>query len=291
MILEYNFSMKKIILTLFISLFFIQNANAWTLFDTSDETALRKLIKSQVKYANHTNLKKLISTYDKDYVNGDGLNLEIYSKLVQDIWDTYRDIEYDVVVKNISINNDKAIAEVVETSHADVIASHVIPGKLDSTSNSVYYFHKTEKGWKVVSDKVIEETTSLMYGEALNLDIKLTVPEEIKPDTEYSAILEFIPPDNTIAIASLASDKVEYPQKQTQEVFRALPEDNILERLFTSNNEKFNEYIVASIGLTKTAIDDLSVKLSLSGFGYLIKRVNVIGANKGGFELSDVKAE
>ncbi len=69
------------------------------LFDTSDETALRKLIKSQVKYANHTNLKKLISTYDKDYVNGDGLNLEIYSKLVQDIWDTYRDIEYDVVVK------------------------------------------------------------------------------------------------------------------------------------------------------------------------------------------------
>lgn len=291
MILEYNFSMKKIILTLFISLFFVQHANAWTLFDNSDETALRRVIKSQVKYANHTNLKKLISTYDKDYVNGDGLTLDVYSKLVQDIWNTYKDIEYDIIVKNISVKDDKAIVEVVEKSHADVITSHVIPGKLDSVSNSIYYFHKTDNGWKVVSDRVVDETTSLLYGDALELDIKLTVPENIEPDTEYSAILEFTPPENTIAIASLASDRVEYPQKQTQEVFRALPEDNILERLFTSNTDNFNEYIVASIGLTKTAVDDLNIKLSLTGFGYLIKRVNVAGANKGGFELSDVKAE
>ncbi len=291
MILEYNSSMKKIILTLFISLFFVQHANAWTLFDNSDETALRRVIKSQVKYANNTNLKKLISTYDKDYVNGDGLTLDVYSKLVQDIWNTYKDIEYDIIVKNIAVKDDKAIVEVVEKSHADVITSHVIPGKLDSVSNSIYYFHKTDNGWKVVSDRVVDETTSLLYGDALDLDIKLIVPENIEPDTEYSAILEFTPPENTIAIASLASDRVEYPQKQTQEVFRALPEDNILERLFTSNTDNFNEYIVASIGLTKTAVDDLNIKLSLTGFGYLIKRVNVAGANKGGFELSDVKAE
>ncbi len=283
--------MKKIILTLFISLFFVQHANAWTLFDNSDETALRRVIKSQVKYANNTNLKKLISTYDKDYVNGDGLTLDVYSKLVQDIWNTYKDIEYDIIVKNIAVKDDKAIVEVVEKSHADVITSHVIPGKLDSVSNSIYYFHKTDNGWKVVSDRVVDETTSLLYGDALDLDIKLIVPENIEPDTEYSAILEFTPPENTIAIASLASDRVEYPQKQTQEVFRALPEDNILERLFTSNTDNFNEYIVASIGLTKTAVDDLNIKLSLTGFGYLIKRVNVAGANKGGFELSDVKAE
>lgn len=279
--------MKKLILTLFISLFFVQNAQAWTLFDRSDEASLRRVIKSQIKYANHTDLKKLISTYDKDYVNGDGLTLEVYSKLVRDIWDTYKDIEYDIVVKNISVTDDKAVAEVTETSHADVVASHVIPGKLESVSNSVYYFKKTEKGWKVVSDKVLNETTSLLYGDALGLDIKLTVPEKIQPDTEYSAILEFVPPENTIAIASLASDRVEYPQKPTQEVFRALPEDNILERLFTSNNDNFNEYIVASIGLTKTAVDDLSVKLSLSGFGYLIKRVNVTE----GAVQPDVKAE
>lgn len=49
--------MKKLILTLFISLFFVQSSQAWTIFDRSDEAALRRVIKSQVKYANHTNLK------------------------------------------------------------------------------------------------------------------------------------------------------------------------------------------------------------------------------------------
>ncbi|MCM1340017.1 MAG: hypothetical protein NC191_10135, partial [Muribaculaceae bacterium] len=60
-----------------------------------------------------------------------------------------------------------------------------------------------------------------------------------------------------------------------------LPEDNILERLFTSNYDNANEYVIASIGLTKTDICDLSIKLSLTGFGYAIKRVNVHPANEG----------
>ena len=36
-----------------------------------------------------------------------------------------------------------------------------------------------------------------------------------------------------------------------------------------------NEYIIASIGLTKADIQDLSIKLSLIGYGYQIIRVNV----------------
>lgn len=283
MILEYNFPMKKFILILTLFFYLVQPAFAGFWFDNSDEHAVKRLINSQVRYANNNNLKKLISTYDKDYVNGDGFDLQVYSKLIKDIWDTYKNVEYDIEIKKISIENDNAVAEVIEKSHADVITSHVINGELNSVSNSVYYLKKVENKWKVVSDKVLDETTTLLYGDAANLDIKLTVPNEIAADTEYSAILEFDPPENSIAIASLASDKVEYPQKQTQEVFRALPEDNVLERLFTSNTDQLNEYIVASIGLTKTAVDDLSVKLSLTGFGYVIKRVNVIGADKGGF--------
>ena len=88
--------------------------------------------------------------------------------------------------------------------------------------------------------------------------------------------MEFVPPEDTIAIASIASDKVEYPQKQAKEVFRKLPDDNILERLFISNSDNVNEYIVASIGLTKADVSDLSIKLSLTGFGYQIIRVNVL---------------
>ena len=99
---------------------------------------------------------------------------------------------------------------------------------------------------------------------------------------EYCATLEFTPPYETFAIASISSDIVEYPQKPAEEVFRPLPEDNILERLFTSNTKNANEYVVASIGLTKTTACDLNLKLSLTGFGYAIKRVNVIHPENGG---------
>ena len=128
---------------------------------------------------------------------------------------------------------------------------------------------------------MLDETTTMLYGDARDLEIKLTVPTSIEANTDYVAALEFTPPKETIAIASLASDIIEYPQKPTKEVFRPMPEDNILERFFTSNNKKANEYIVASIGLTKTEISDLSLKLNLTGFGYAIRRVNVIPKEKG----------
>ena len=115
----------------------------------------------------------------------------------------------------------------------------------------------------------------MLYGDAKGLDVKLTVPELIDANTDYTASLEFLPPNETLAIASIASDKVEYPQKPTEEIFRPLPEDNILERILTSNNENADEYVVASIGLTKSKVTDASLKLSLTGFGYTIKRVNV----------------
>ena len=116
----------------------------------------------------------------------------------------------------------------------------------------------------------------MLYGEAVDLDIKLTAPKEVTPGYEYTASLEFVPPKDTFAIASIAKDKVEYPQKQAKEVFRKLPDDNILERLFIANSDNANEYVIASIGLTRADIKDMSIKLSLTGFGYQIIRVNVV---------------
>lgn len=271
--------MKKVILTLFLLLAIINPSYA-----RNEERAVKNLLKSQVRYANHANFDKFISTYDKKYINADGFNYETYAKLVKDIWDTYDNIKYGIAIKTIDIEGNKATAELKEYSYADIEVSKAYSGELKSESNSIYYLEKKDGKWKVVSDKVLDESTSMLYGEARNLDIKLTVPNEIAPDTEYTAALEFTPPKETIAIASIAADKVEYPQKPTKEVFRALPEDNILERLFTSNNDNANEYVIASIGLTKTAVDNLNIKLSLTGFGYAIRRVNVT-------EAADVKNE
>lgn len=254
----------------------------------NDTREIKSLLNSQVKYANRTNFKKFISTYDKEYLNADGFNLETYSKLVKEIWETYDKIEYGIKIKDIEIENDTATVELLETSYADLYATKDMEGVLRSEADSVYHLKKTDGKWKVVSDEIKTETTSMLYGDARDLDIKLTAPQEIAANTEYTASLEFTPPEGAVVIASIASDKVQYPQPQTEEVFRKFPEDNILERLFTSNTENRNEYVVASIGLTKADICDLSIKLSLTGFGYQITRVNVVPKNS---EESDVKDE
>lgn len=242
----------------------------------NDTREIKSMLRSQVKYANRANFDKFIATYDKNYTNADGFNLETYSELVKDIWNTYDKINYEIKVKSINVADNIANVVVAETSTADIPVSAKMNGILRSESDSIYHLKKENGEWKVTSDEVLKETTSMLYGDAKNLDIKLTAPEKINAGEEYTASLEFNPPADVIAIASIASDKVEYPQKPAKEVYRKLPDDNILERIFVSNSENANEYVVASIGLTKADIEDLNIKLSLTGFGYKIIRVNVI---------------
>lgn len=274
--------MKKVIFAIILSIFLTpagfasENSQLFTLHLLKNDTReIKSLLNSQIRYANRTNFKKFISTYDENYVNCDGLNLKDYSALVKDIWDTYTDIEYGLKIKDITVNNDIAEVEVLETSYANIPAKDM-NGKLQSNADSIYYLKKINGKWKVSSDKVLKETTSMLYGKAQELDIKLTAPEEISANTEYTAALEFTPPKDTIAIVSIAMDKVQYPQKEVKEVYRKFPEDNILERLFVSNTDNANEYVVAFVGLTKPDICDLSIRLNLTGFAYKITRVNVI---------------
>lgn len=274
--------MKNFLIVLSILTLFTQPSFAWSWgYWKNEEQAVENLLKTQVKYANKANFNKFITTYDPKYTSSDGFNLDVYSKLVKDIWNTYNSIKYNIEIKDIKVNGNNATADIIETSYAKLPISDTYSGELKSWANTIYYLEKKDNSWKVVSDKVLDETTTMLYGQAKDLNIQLTAPNEIEANKEYCATLEFVPPEDTIAIASIASDIVEYPQKPTQEIFRAMPEDNILERLFTSNTQNTNEYIVASIGLTKTAVCDLSLKLSLTGFGYTIKRVNVIPIKNG----------
>ncbi len=275
--------MKKIFLTLVILTTMLLPANAWdfatfgeSIKNTKETWAVKRLLKSQVKFANDNDFEKFISTYDEKYVNADGFNLDTYSTLVKDLWNLYADIEYGIDIKKVDIKGEDAKVELVETSYADIDVTNNYDGELKSVAESIYYLKKKNGAWKVISDSVVDETTLMLYGDAKDLDVKLTVPITIEAGTDYVATLEFDPPEETFAIASIAADKVEYPQQPTKEVFRLLPEDNILERIFTSNNDNLNEYIVASIGLTKTTITDMSLNISLTGFGYAIRRVNVL---------------
>ena len=274
--------MKKFLLSILLSIFLLPSGYAESKFLKSDLfnsniRGVKSVLNSQIKYANKNNFDKFIATYDTNYKNGDGYDIDIYSKLVKELWENYDNIKYGIKIKDITFEDDgTAKVSLIETSSADIPVTKKMNGVLKSEADSIYYLKKINGKWKVTSDKINEEVTSMLYGEAINLDIKLSAPQEVTPGYEYTATLEFDPPKDTFAIASIAKDKVEYPQKQAKEVFRKLPDDHILERLFVANSDNANEYIIASIGLTKADIKDMSIKLSLTGFGYQIIRVNVV---------------
>ena len=81
-------------------------------------------------------------------------------------------------------------------------------------------------------------------------------------------------------IASIGQEKITYPQVNSEEVFRKLPESGILERVFKSNKDNFNEYTVASLGITRAKVVEKNskkeIKLVITGLGYIITRTNVI---------------
>ena len=70
--------MRKLLLVLLTTVIMIQPSFAWS-WNTSDceEKAIKKLLNSQIKYANNTNFNKFINTYDPKYKNSDGFNLDV----------------------------------------------------------------------------------------------------------------------------------------------------------------------------------------------------------------------
>ena len=114
--------MKKIILITLLSIFLTPSCFAEEktpvfnlhLFN-NDTREVKSLLNSQVRYANRNNFKKFINTYDKNYVNSDGFDLETYSDIVKDVWQSYDKIKYGIKIKNIEIKDDCAIVSLVVT--------------------------------------------------------------------------------------------------------------------------------------------------------------------------------
>mgnify|MGYP003300542513 CR=1 FL=1 len=129
----------------------------------------------------------------------------------------------------------------------------------------IFYFSIERKTPQPLYETPMVSILVPCYNEAATVENTVEIAVQINGKTK-----------GTLAIASLAAEPVQYPQEPAKEVFRALPDDNILERLFIANNQKKNEYIVASIGLTKSEVSNLSIKLSLTGYGYAIRRVNIL---------------
>jgi len=245
--------------------------------------AIKKALFTHVKDANAYNLEGLKHRYAEDYINADGLNKEHYFDLIKKTWESYPDIKYRINIKNITINDDFAVAQVDEyaigttNSKSGIISEK---GLLESNSSTIYYFGKINNEWLITSDYIIFEKTFLTYGTAKTMKVDLTAPSHMLANTQYTATLKIEPPKDSFVIASIGRENITYPQKVAEEVFRKLPDDNILERVFTSNNKNINEYSVASFGVTKAEINrGTEIKIYVTGLGFVMSRVNVTPKN------------
>ncbi len=262
---------------------FAENNSSKT-FNTINKE-VRKTLKEHIKVSNEYKIDEMMAFYDDTYMNTDGFSKEVYSDLVKQTWKLYPDIKYSMKINAITIIGNTAIVdaeEIATASTMEEVEDRKICGQLKSKSSSIYYLEKFGNEWKFVSDHIVAEKTTLTYGEAALLAIELITPQMIPHNTEYTASLNVKVPDkNMLVIASIAQEKVTYPQINAPEVFRKLPENGILERLFKSNNENKNEYTVASLGITRAKMNqNKEIKIYVTGLGYIITRTNVIPDKK-----------
>lgn len=250
----------------------------------SPQEEVKRTMFAHLKYANTYNLEGLKALYSANYVNSDGFGKDIYFDLIKKTWDSYSDIKYKIYINNIEVNSNNAVVHVTENAIATTDSkSGVIDekGLLQSNSSTVYYLEKVNNDWLITSDHVISEKTFLRYGSAKTLDVDLSAPQQILADNSYTSTLKITAPKDSLIIASIGKENITYPQNIAEEVFRKLPSDGILERVFKSNNKNINEYSVASFGVTKAELKNgTEIKIYVTGLGFVMSRVNVVPKNE-----------
>lgn len=253
---------------------FIQNYQ-----DKRAEKDIRKVLEKQNKFASKYNYKGLSTLYAPDFKSADGFTKDVYFSLIKETWESYPDIVYTIDIKNINVDKDKASADVYETSLAtstQVAEGVQIFGELHSYSNGTYYLKKINGKWLICSEKVNNEKSYLKYGDTRFINMELKSPEKVKPGEYYTSSLNIDLPENAFVIASIGRDVITYPQEKSEEIFRKLPDDNILERMFYANKDGKNEFNVASIGLSKSESAGVGkIRVYLAGIAFIMTRVNV----------------
>ena len=245
---------------------------------------VKRVIDQQTVYTNKYDLDGLSSLYAKEFVNSDGFDKEVYFKLIKETWETYPDISYKTQINKIEVGENYAtvyVDEVAVATSKETVEDLTVIGELYSTSKCVYYLEKQGSKWLISSEKVLDETSTLKYGDARYADIKLNVPKQIGAGKEYTASLNVVTPVNSVIIASISKENIVYPQTKSEDAFRKLTDDSVLERVFTSNKNNVNEYAIASIGITRAeSVSDTQARIYMGGLAFIMTRINVIPENK-----------
>lgn len=240
--------------------------------NSSDIKELESVIKDIEQKWNDHKLDEVMDYYADDYVNNDGLTKKAVKELTSDFWKTYPDAKSSSKVKTIRVEGKFATVESRDKavgSTAKEMPSIGSKGVLTSISEGQLYLRKIRGNWKIVGDRVDFEKVKVAFGIAQDLNTKFIAPELVKSGQEYTAKLSVALPNDFVAVGSIASEPLKYPQPKHQDIWRPV-ENKVLERIIHANKSNHNELLMATIGITDKS------RTTLKGLTYLTRRMNVV---------------
>ncbi len=253
----------------------------------TSEKAIQTLLENQIKFSNKYDFENISKLYASEFINADGFDRNVYFKLIKETWKSYPQITYGAQIKDITANERYAQAQVCETASAVILDPGGLgTAELFSQANTIYHFEKTGDNWLITAEQLVDEKSFLRYGEARFIKMDLNAPALMEAGKPYTATLFIDAPQNSVVIASISRAAITYPQNKPEDVFRRMNEDNVLERMFTTNKDNLNEYAVASIGIAMPPAPQQKNKRSAKankgsgGMAVIMTRVNVVPANK-----------
>ncbi|MBQ8847501.1 MAG: hypothetical protein IJ003_00985 [Candidatus Gastranaerophilales bacterium] len=252
-------------------------------FKKSDKSEIKTLLNKHNKAMDSRDIETLKSFYDESYISSDGFNIEEQISMLKDTYSAYSDIEYKTKINNITTFDNWALVQMSDATSAKVYPvkerkyKKQRMGILEGKSSYVVYLKKDKDSWKIISDDILMEETTLKYGIANKINMDLITPAFVKNGKEYDLSLKMNKPSDIIALASISREEITYPPTDNGEKFRKFPESGDLERLVKANNKNLDEYAVASVGFTKVSINEEQTKarIEVLGMAYIMKRINM----------------
>ncbi len=230
------------------------------------------LLKTIETQWNAHNLDGVMSYYADDYINNDGLDKKSVSALTQDFWKTYPDAKSSSLTREIRIEGPYVTVTSRDTAvgtTAKEMPGIGTKGELQSVSEGELYLKKLGPSWRIIGDRIDYEKVRVSFGLAKQLSAVFSAPEQVRSGRQYSARLELNLPAGLMAVGSITSQPLQYPQPNPTDAWRPL-EGSTLERVMPANGKNRNELLMATIGVTNSA------RNSLMGIAFLTRRLNVV---------------
>lgn len=258
--------------------------------DGKDHVAVRKEIEQLLRTIetqwNTHNLDAVMSYYADDYINNDGLDKRSVSALTQDFWKTYPDAKSSSQTREIRIEGSYVTVQSRDTAvgtTAKEMPGIGTKGELQSVSEGELYLKKLGPSWRIIGDRIDYEKVRVSFGLAKQLSASFSAPEQARAGRQYSAKLDLNLPAGLMAVGSITSQPLQYPQPNPTDAWRPL-EGATLERVMPANSKNRNELLMATIGVTNSA------RNSLMGIAFLTRRLNVVPAMEDLTETSTATA-